>query len=170
MVPILNTTIPSSVMVSNSNTASSNVSKSNNYSGDVSLGEWWNGLWQNQGVTAERNRNFNSAEALKQRQWQSEENRISRDWNEYMSNTAYRRAVSDMKAAGLNPILAYTQGGAGNSAYSAGSGAAASSMTGTTGNLSTGLSSAGKLAEGASSLIQAIQALGKVAAKIGFKV
>lgn len=53
--------------------------------------------WQE--IQNEKAMNFNSAEAVK-----------NRDWQEYMSNTAHQREIADLKSAGLNPVLSVTGG------------------------------------------------------------
>lgn len=48
--------------------------------------------------------------------------RRQREYEAYMSNTAYRRAVNDMKEAGLNPAIMYGNGNAASTPTGAGNG------------------------------------------------
>lgn len=84
------------------------------------------------------NREFQQASAREAMAFEADQAAINRQWQEDMSNTAYQRAVKDLRAAGLNPALAYQQGGAATTAGATASGmsASGSSASGHKGNAS----------------------------------
>lgn len=81
------------------------------YNRQVALNEWQNNVASKE---AEKNRQFNAAEAQK-----------TRDYNTEMSNTAIQRAAADYSAAGFNPAAVLSSGGAGYSPGASASGTAA---------------------------------------------
>lgn len=114
-------------------------------------------------------RDFNASEAEKARLWQesmtasqnqfnASEAEKARSWQESMRNSAYQATMADMQKAGLNPILAYSQGA---SATPVASSATASSVGATSSAVhSSGYStSAANVKQRASSISFALKAM-----------
>lgn len=121
---------------------------------NTALGQTNNLMDQLYGVQ-QANNATNAAMAAEQRDWSAQQAELTRrynsaeaaanrDWQQMMSNTAHQREVSDLVAAGLNPILSATGGN--GAAVTSGSAASAANPSGSS-------------AQGDNSLNQAIVSL-----------
>lgn len=92
-----------------------------------------------QQASADKQMSFQGSQIAGQQAFESGQAQRQMDFQERMSGSTWQRGVQDMKAAGLNPMLAYSQGGASSPVGASGKAGAASgaSASGSMGQTST---------------------------------
>lgn len=95
-----------------------------------------NNAWSAQ--QAQKQMDFQQASAREAMAFNHDEAELSRQWQEYMSDTAHQREVKDLQAAGLNPVLSVN----GGAPVTSGATASGYSSQGAKGETDTSLTSA----------------------------
>lgn len=85
--------------------------------------------------------------ARKNRESNAEQAALQREWQEKMDNTKYQRAVTDMEKAGINPAMAFSNGGPSISTPSGGTGTSSPTIGNGIGQISSLINSAANMAQ-----------------------
>lgn len=135
-------------------------SAASNNSNDVDLpADFLQSLLTTEVEQLDKNMKYNAEQARITREFNAAEAQKLREWQERLSNTSYQRAMRDMMQAGLNPILAFQQGGA---TVPSGSSASANNASMST----KGGTSIGELAQLLSVMFKLLPSLGALLALI----